>query len=87
MKHKPKIWDIEYAKNKLGDELCDALLVIHALLGCDATTRVCAIGKVTMLNKCNDNIDCRRLEKVLLSSTVKIRYSGSRTETLAHCDE
>ena len=33
MKCTPKIWDIAYAQNKLGDELCEALLAIHAMLG------------------------------------------------------
>lgn len=42
--------------------------VIHALLGCDVTARVYTNGKTTMLKKCNDNIKCRRLEKVLLPS-------------------
>ena len=31
MKHKPKNWDKEHAKT-LGEELCDAILVIHARL-------------------------------------------------------
>ena len=68
VKHKLKIWDIEYVKNKLGDELCDSLLVKHALLGCGVTTKVYTVGKVTELKKSNDNMECRRLEKVLLSS-------------------
>ena len=68
MKCKPKIWDIAYAQNKLGDELCEALLDIHAMLGCDTTSRVRTVGKVVILNKFKSNIECRRLLKMLSSS-------------------
>ena len=30
-----RVWDIMYIKLKLGYELCDNLLFIHAFLGCD----------------------------------------------------
>ena len=38
-------------KQKLGEESCDAILVIHALLDCDTTSRMYAIGNATILHK------------------------------------
>jgi hypothetical protein len=40
-----KVWDIKAAKKKLGKELTDNILVIHALLGCDTTSRIFGVGK------------------------------------------
>ena len=68
VKCKPKIWDIAYAQNKLGDELCEALLAIHAMLGCDTTSRVHKVGKAVILNIFKSNVECRRLLKMLSSS-------------------
>ena len=46
-----KLWDDKYAKEVLGEESCNAILPIHALLGCDTTSRLFSIGKQVALQK------------------------------------
>ena len=47
----PKLWDVKYVKEVLGDEVCNAILPMHALLGCDTTSRMFSIGKQVALKK------------------------------------
>ena len=35
-----KLWDVKYAKEVLGEEICNSILPIHALLGWDTTSRL-----------------------------------------------
>ena len=43
--NKIRTWDIEQAKQTLGQDICTNILFVHALLGCDTTSRVHGIGK------------------------------------------
>ena len=45
------LWDIKHVKSKLGQEICDAILLIYASLGCDTTSRLSSIGKGVALQK------------------------------------
>ena len=45
------MWDIKEAKLKLGADLCDNLLFVHAILGCNTTSSVYSLGKGTALKK------------------------------------
>ena len=47
----PKFWNIKYTKNQLGLNVCKHLLFIHAILGCDSTSRVFGIGKGAAFKK------------------------------------
>ena len=51
MKTAPKVWDIKETKLKLGNELCDNILFVHAILGCDTTSSVFGLGKGSALKK------------------------------------
>ena len=77
MKSKPKIWDMQYAKEKLGDDLCNSLLAVHALLGCDTTSRIHSVGKATAFQKFKANAEFRLLIKTLSSD------SGTKADILA----
>ena len=44
-KREHDIWCITEAKVELGQELCSSLLLLHALLGCDTTSRLFNNGK------------------------------------------
>ena len=46
-----KTWNIQYTKKALGPQVCENILFIHALLGCDTTSRVYGIGKSKGLKK------------------------------------
>lgn len=41
----PRIWNIKATKQMLGPDICNHILFIHALLGCDTTSRLYGIGK------------------------------------------
>ena len=47
----PRIWDIKKLTNLLGEQICACILFVHALLGCDTTSRVHGIGKPAALKK------------------------------------
>ena len=40
-----KIWCIRQSKLLLGPDVCDHILFIHAILGCDVTSRLFGLGK------------------------------------------
>ena len=48
---KKRVWDIKKAKNNLGPFTCKHILFLHALLGCDTTSRLFGIGKGAVLKK------------------------------------
>ena len=62
-----KLWDIKHVKSMLGQEVCDAILLIHALLGCDTTSRLYSIGKGVALQKFKTENSFRRLSKIFTS--------------------
>ena len=41
----PKVWHILQAKGCLDAEISGAILALHAILGCDTTSRLHSIGK------------------------------------------
>ena len=51
MKTVARVWNIKETKLKLGNELCDNLLFVHAFLGCDTTSSVFGFGKGLVLKK------------------------------------
>ncbi|VDI27019.1 Hypothetical predicted protein [Mytilus galloprovincialis] len=46
-----KIWDISKTKLVIGEELCHQLPFLHAMTGCDTTSRLFGIGKPYALKK------------------------------------
>ena len=50
-KSPPKIWHIKGSKQTLGNNICENLLALHAITGCDTTSRIHSIGKGTVLQK------------------------------------
>jgi len=46
-----KVWDIQATCSVLGSNLCRHLPFLHALLGCDTTSRLFGIGKTVGLKK------------------------------------
>ena len=37
---KNRIWDIKVTQSELGDDICNNILFIHAILGCETTSRL-----------------------------------------------
>ena len=46
-----KIWNIKKTKTSLGPNVCANILLVHAILGCDTTSRIHGIGKGVALTK------------------------------------
>ena len=42
---KQQVWDLKQAKRDIGPFVCKHILFLHALLGCDTTSRLFGIGK------------------------------------------
>ena len=49
-----KLWDMKKTKTVLGRNVTSSILFVHALLGCDTTSRVHGIGKDIALKKAKD---------------------------------
>ena len=39
------VWNIQDTKSKLGESICNNILFIHAIFGCDSTSRIYGLGK------------------------------------------
>ena len=50
-KKPPRIWDIQHARSQIGADLCKDILFLHALSGCDTTSRLYGIGKGKFVTK------------------------------------
>lgn len=46
-----RIWNMKVLKEKQGQDVCNNLLFIHAILGCDTTSHIHGIGKGASLKK------------------------------------
>ena len=46
-----RVWNVKKAKNSLGSKVYTNILFIHAILGCDTTSRLYGIGKPLALKK------------------------------------
>ena len=56
IKKSKRIWEIKDSKVKIGEKICDSLLAIHSISGCDTTSRIHSISKISVLKKClNDD--------------------------------
>lgn len=52
----PRTWDIKAARSLLGDTVCDNILFVHSILGCDTTSRSFGIVKKTALMKIQKDV-------------------------------
>lgn len=50
--HKSRLWNMKVFKQHFGSEVCEQLLFIHAVSGCDTTSRLFGIGKGIAMKKC-----------------------------------
>ena len=48
---KNRIWDIKVTQSELGANICNNILFIHAILGCDTTSRLYGLGKELLLKR------------------------------------
>lgn len=69
MKTKPRSWDVRATRRNLGEVLCENMLFIHALLGCDTTSRVHGIGKRVALTLARNSPYFREQSQVFYDET------------------
>ena len=60
----PRIWNIKVAKQRLGADICQHILFLHAVLGSDTTHRLHGIGKGASLKKFQASNSFRQQAKV-----------------------
>ena len=53
---KNKIWCIQQSKELFGIDVCNNILFIHAILGCDTTSHLYGLGKGLALKKFKSNV-------------------------------
>ena len=46
-----RVWHMKKVKEQLGKEVCRNLLYLHAITGCDTTSRLYGVGQATALKK------------------------------------
>ena len=93
---KRRVWPIQDVQRRLGRELCQRLLFIHAFSGCDTTARPYGMGKGTTLSKVMNNLILGKCadtftdvnstkEDVIEAGDLAMRLltGGNGTETLA----
>ena len=91
----PCTWNIKAVKQRLGPDMCQHILFLHAFLGCDTTSRLHGIGKGASLKKYQTNNSFREQAMVLHSRSASthdvtrageralvIIYNGRSTDTL-----
>ena len=61
----PGFWNIKVTKQRLGPDICQHILFLHVVLGCDTTSRLHGIGKGASLKKCQASNSFRQQAKVL----------------------
>ena len=54
--HKTRLWNMKVLKENLRSRVCKSLLFIHAISGCDTTSRLFGIGKGTATKKCQQSL-------------------------------
>ena len=78
---KPRVWNITSVKQQLGAEVCNNILFLHAILGCDTTSQIYGIGKGNSLKKFKSSEYFREQAKVFdneLSSCIEISKAGEK---------
>ena len=78
---KQRIWDISQVKKVLGLFSCKHILIQHAFMGCDRTSRLFGIGKGTVLKKFKVNSDLQQAADVFdgsSSTSAEIESAGEK---------
>ena len=79
-KRSKRIWEIGTSQVNIGTKICNSLLAIHPISGCDTTSRITSVGKPSILKKCrSDDELLNQMENFCNASTkdevIKIIYS------------
>ncbi|KAJ8398451.1 hypothetical protein AAFF_G00427060 [Aldrovandia affinis] len=76
---KPRVWNIKAVNQQLGPSVCTHILFIHAIAGCDTTSRLYGIGKGAPLKKFTTSSEFREQATVFdtqSASTAEVVSAG-----------
>ncbi|KAK6186089.1 hypothetical protein SNE40_008194 [Patella caerulea] len=92
--HKAKVWSMKKTIDVVGRQICSILPAVHALTGCDTTSRIFGVGKANVFKKVRTSVclqgEFDKFQKCLSSDDVarigeniivKL-YNGSKDENL-----
>lgn len=65
---KKKIWDIQKTITILGTQVCKLLPFIHAVTGCDTTSRLYSVGKAVALKKAKNDKHFTRQGEIFMNT-------------------
>ena len=86
------VWNILLLKKKLGEETCHVLPFIHAIFGCDTTSRLFGIGKSSVIKKATNDKSFLNHAQTFCSIQNKATFQTARENALVclygerHCD-
>ena len=78
---KCRIWNVKQVKTELGSFVCQHILFLHPMLGCDTTSWLLGIGKGTILKKFKADVELLKAAEVFdstLSTPSQIESAGER---------
>lgn len=80
-----RCWDIKTARSLLGPPLCDHLIFLHAISGCDTTSRLYGVGKQAVLTKSRKDNFLLQLASVFMDQTSSREEIIKAGETAVVC--
>ena len=84
---KPRIWNITATKHLLGPDICEHILFVHIILGCDTTSRLHGIGKGSSLKQFKESGIFREQADVFYaesSSTDDVTEAGEKAMVILY---
>ena len=63
---KKRLWNNQSSRKKLGPAICSRLLFVHAILGCDTTSRLYGIGKPVALTKIQQATELPKIADIFM---------------------
>ena len=79
---KIRIWDIKKTKTAIGQELCKILPFVHAISGCDTTSRLFGVGKGKSIKKASNDIYFKECTDKFMNTNSKEEASRIGKEAL-----
>ena len=79
-----KIWNIRKAATALGSYACRVLPVVHAITGCDTTSRLFGVGKGSAMKEIRSNIDLRDSMDVFMRTSPKEEVIKAGEDIIVH---
>ena len=80
---KKRIWSIKWIKQKLGPEVCHLLPFVHAITGCDTTSRLFGIGKGIALKKLRTDPHFKHQAEIFARESPKMEVVRAGEEALS----